>query len=194
MNTKIILHCFLLLSLASCKKDSTVDPGDSPLPNNTPIVSISVGNEYNIWYGELTGIAYVDWGHRTSVLRDTTVNGNKYFVLSSGELLRSTTTSVVELIGSAEVVLYRFNVVVGDSISYQGRQLKITSITTDTVFVSTQKIIEASNVSSTPDTTVLIRFATKFGMLYTRKSAPSRMSTTSLIGAKIDTIKYGNMY
>jgi hypothetical protein len=193
MNAKLIILSLLLASLVSCKKDSTVDPGDPPLPGDTPIVSISTGNQYNIHYGDITGIVYTDWFTKTTVLRDTAINGKIYFIFSTREIVRSTATSVVQWSGLSESVLYRFDVKVGDSISYQGMQLKITSIATDTVFVGTQKIIEASYASLQSDTTMSITFATKFGLLSTRKSIPNRPWSTSLVGAKIDTIKYGVM-
>jgi hypothetical protein len=175
----------------SCKKDSTAIVDPLVDPNNPPAVSIAVGNQYNTHYISISGIAVFDWGEHTSVLRDTTISGNKYFVFSSGEIVRSTATSVVQWNGSSEITLYRFNVKVGDSISYQGHQLMITSITTDTVFVGTQTIVEASNVGSTTDTTLTITFAKKFGLLTTRKSLPNKAWNTVLMGAKVDTTQYG---
>ena len=194
MNTKTIFFTLLLVSLISCKKDSTNAIIDPPIvPNDPPVVSIAVGNEYNTHYVNISGIAVYDWGEHSAVLRDTTIGGNKYFVFSSGEIVRSTAASVVLWNGSSEVSLYRFNVTVGDSISYQGRQLKITSITTDTVFAGTQTIVEASNLGTTSDTTVIITFAKKFGLLSTRKSLPGKAWNTSLMGAKLDTTKYGSL-
>jgi hypothetical protein len=194
MNAKTIFFTLLLVTLVSCKKDSTNAIVDPPVvPNDPPVVSIAVGNIYNIWYVNISGIIAIDWGQHTSVLRDTTIGGNKYFVFSSGEIIRSTATSVVQWNGSSEITLYRFNVKVGDSISYQGHQLKITSITIDTVFVGTQTIVEASNVGTTSDTTMTITFAKKFGLLTTRKSLPNKAWNISLIGAKLDTTKYGSL-
>jgi hypothetical protein len=194
MNAKTICFSLILFSIISCKKDSTVGPGDSnDNLNNPPIVSISVGNQYHIYYVEGSGIVVFDWYQTSSVLRDTTIAGNKYYVISSGEIIRSTASSVIQWSGSSENILYRFDVKIGDSTSYQGRQLKIESISSDTVFIGTQTIIEASNSSSNPDTTFIIRYATKFGLLYTRKSISNKSWVTSLAGAKIDTTKYGFM-
>ncbi len=192
MNAKTICFSLILFSIISCKKNSTVGPGDSSdTLNNPPIVNISVGNQYMFHYIEGSGTVVFDWYQTSSVLRDTTIAGTKYYVISSGEIIRSTASSVIQWSGSSENILYRFDVKIGDSISYQGRQLKIESISTDTVFVGTQTIIHASNADSTPDTTVAITFATKFGMLSTRKSVPNKSWTTALAGAKIDTTKYG---
>ena len=193
MKTNIFILITLSVLLISCKEDSTVEP-TKQVVDNTQIVSLSIGNKYNMTYSDFTGSAVFSQFQTKSILRDTTISGNKYFIYSSGEIIRSTSSLVLQWEGSAEKTLYRFDVKVGDSISYQGRQLKVISVSTDTVFVGTQKIIDASNAGLTSDTTLSLTYATKFGMLSSRKSFSTKSWNSALAGAKIDSIKYGSVF
>ncbi len=194
-NLKINILIITLLSivLISCKEDSTVEPTKDAVVDNTPIVNLSIGNKYYVSYNDFTGSVVYSWGQAKSILRDTTIMNNKYYVFSTGEILRSSSNFLLQWNGSSEMVLYRYDVKVGDSISYQGRQLKILSVSTDTVFVGTQKIIDASNAGFTADTTFSISYATKFGLVSSRKSISTKSWNSTLAGAKIDTTNYGYM-
>jgi hypothetical protein len=186
-----LLVVVLAMVVVSCKKDSTVEPTKEVVADNTQIVSLSIGNKYYVANSEFTGSVVYSWGQTKSILRDTTIMNNKYYLFSSGEILRSSSYSLLQWNGSSETILYRYDVKVGDSITYQGRQLKIISISTDTVFVGTQKIFDASNVGLTVDTTVSLTYASKFGLISSRKSISNKSWNSTLAGAKIDTTTYG---
>ncbi len=192
MKNRVVLICTLSALLCSCQSDTAVEPSNLHT-DSSPIVNISAGNTYTIHYFNFSGVAVVDWYQTKSILRDTIIAGNKYGVFSTGEILRSTSSAVLQWNGSSENVFYRFDVQAGDTVTYQGRILMVTSIVFDTVFVGTQKIIEASNSGLNPDTLVAITYAAKFGLLMTRKSVAGRTWSSSLSGAKIDTVKYGSL-
>ena len=189
MNYKNFLFVFLSLFISDCNKESTTEPTDA-----LPAIDLLVGNQYLFNYGEFSGIVYFDWFMTTHILRDTIIEENKYFIFSSGEIARTTSTTVFLWNGYTDIIWYRFDVELGDDIIYFGKQLKVTSITTDAVFVGTQKIISASNADFTPDTTITIRYATKFGILSTSKMISDKRWGSRLEGAKINSIKYGNYF
>lgn len=180
----------LSMMIISCKEDSTVEP-TKEIVDNTQIVSLSIGNKYYFSYNNFTGAVVYSWGQTKTIIRDTTITGNKYYILSSGEIFRSSSTALLQRNGNSDIVLYRYDVSVGDSIIYKGRQLKVLTISTDTVFVGTQKIIEASNAGGNADTTFVIVYATKFGLISSRESITNKSWNSSLSGAKIDTTSYG---
>ena len=189
MKSQLLFLIFAGVGIVSCSKNSIVEP-----PTNTdsqPVVSFAAGNQYYIHYVNAQGIMLVDWYQWLSILRDTTIQGNKFYVFSTGEILRSTNIAVTRWTGSLESVWYPFNVKTGDTAWVAGYKTLISDVYTDSIFSEPQKIVEVTNAGFTADTVFRGRYCTKFGLLFTQKSFSSQSWQTGLAGAKMDSIFYG---
>jgi len=164
-------------------------------PESFSGVAFSVGNEYNIRHmvGSIPG-AVADWYDITSIVRDTVLEQQTFYLFSSGEILRSTPDSVIWWNGTHQACWYRFNVAPGMMVPFQSYQLVVLSVSVDSVFGEPQKIIDLSNSATAVDTVIVARYSTKFGMLFVYKTLSPKIWRTSLAGAKLDTTSYGFMF
>ena len=185
--SKYYIYSLLLVSLFSCRHSIT-DPENS---NNNSIVNFTVGNQY--YYRYMNHVGNISGGPLTkTILRDTNIISNHYYVFSSGEILHSSETSVVQWNGSSSNILYKYDVQVGDTLIYQGRTLSVTSVKDDSVFLDLEKIVTASNVNITSDTIITISYASKYGLLNVYKTFSNSSWSTWLNGAKINGVSCGS--
>jgi hypothetical protein len=186
MKPKTSLLIIISFILFSCNK-STVEPSNAL---EKPAVNLSIGNQYKTHHFEREGNIFGDWSDSKSILRDTTINGNKYFILSSGEILRSTSTAVIQWDNISEKVLYRFDVMPLDYVMYNGKLFIVDNIREGLVLGDMQKIIQIScNLS---DSTIIVQYATKFG-IFDSACTSKIIKHIYLEGAKIDTTVYGQL-
>ncbi|MBI3004084.1 MAG: hypothetical protein HYY49_01555 [Ignavibacteriales bacterium] len=189
MKTRTIVLLFAAIC-SSCKQSV---PVATELPTFSG-VSFSVGNQYNIQHmqGSIPG-GVADWYQITTIVSDTIIGQERFYLFSSGELLRSAVDSVVRWDGASQVCWYRFNVESGHMVLFQNYQLTVSSVSVDSVFGEQQKVIEVSNSATAVDTVLFAKYSTKFGVLLVQKTLSSKIWRTSLTGAKLDTTSYGFM-
>jgi hypothetical protein len=182
------------LIFLSCSESTQVINTPIPPPPPAPVYSVSfdVGNGY-LWQHAKIGIGTVFfWNTTTTITSDTTIAGRTYFAFSTGELLRSSRDTVYAWSNGTEVIWYRLNVNVGDTVPFIGHRFLVTEVRWEPVFGDTQRTVTVLNSSISHGTNVAYGFySSKFGCLLLQRHQGLNDTTTSLLGAQIAGRRYG---
>ncbi len=181
--------------LQSCDETTFVGPGGpTPLPPDTSFagVDFSVGNKYHWRYTRFysTG-TFFQWDDSLFITGETTIGGERYFVFSTGEILRNSHDTVYAYANDSVSVYYRLNPSVGQAVPFLGYSMTVTSVDTGTIFGKTLKMITVSTMSASPSGMDLARYATRFGPLETNQSEHSYVTRGILLGARLGSVMYG---
>jgi len=183
------LLALVICSLLSCTEELSTTPGDP----QQPVVQFSIGNLYEFYYQDFDGVAVYSGAERKEIVADTIIQNETFYVFNSLEILRSSNRAVFIWIGGVEIEWYRFDVATGDTVSFMGRQVVVTSVRQEPVFNESRRVIRVSDAAFSPETTRTARYSFKFGLLHTQTYYPIGDSWTDLTGAQLDSTKYGNM-
>jgi len=186
---------FVLLSVSlislSCKKSSTLQGPDDG--SGQPAVYLAVGNQYNWDYAHVHSGIRIDYEQADTISRDSIINGNRYFKFSTGELIRASGDTVFAYKDAAQIIYYRMNVSVGQTVEFLGYLLAVIDVEIDTVFQHPQRVIYVSNEASPPDTLIHGSYTAIFGVLSYGKQYGTSSVGQDLVGARLDTVTYGMM-
>ena len=170
-----------------------VDPNTDRIEirlRQTPAIRLAVGDRYYFWYWYTVGTIGVDGGESKEILADTTIGQQRYWVFSSGEILRTSPTIVYRWRGSADALYYRFDVHVGDTTVFDSHQVRVVSIAESTLFGGTRTVIAVSNSALPHDTIYEATFTRKYGVLHTMKSFGDQTWSKNLQAVSFDSIIY----
>lgn len=200
MDNRLILPALLLLNgmfFQSCTNDShlvdTSPPVVVPPVWKSPGVHLAVGNTYHWRYTRISSYGNIFlWDENYAVTGETFINGNRYFILSTGEKLKSQGDTVLAFALNSASVYYRLNVSVGETVPFLGNQLTVSFIDTSTAFGETQKIVTVLNQSLSSSSTLISgRYASRFGLIGIDRSESTFVTRGVLVGARIGTVNYG---
>jgi hypothetical protein len=157
-------------------------------------VHLAVGNMYHWRYIRTTSYGnFSQWYETYTVVRETTINGDHYFVLSTGEIVRCSGNVVFAYSHDSVSIHFRLDASIGQSVPFLGYQVRATFVDTNTIFGETQRIITVSNQSLSPVAMDLGRYATKFGLIEVNMSESTYVTRGTLVGARVGTVNYGQL-
>ncbi len=199
MKTRLILSALLLVNgmlFQSCTDDSS--PVETPPRTieppawQSPGVHLAVGNTYHWRYTRISSFGNIFmWDENCAVTGETTIDGSRDFILSTGEKLKSQGDTVFAFTQNTISVFYSLTVSIGQAVPFLGNQLTVSFIDTSNVFGETQKIVSVLNQGDTPGNLFAGRYASRFGLIGIDRSEATYVIRGTLVGARIGTVNYG---
>lgn len=164
-----------------------------PPPTALPTgIHLAVGNSYHWRYIRITSLGTIDqWDETYNIVHDTTIRGSRYFIFSTGEILRNVGDTVFSYGHDSVSVYYLLNASVGQAVPFLGHQLAVTFVDTGLVFGKTERIFTVSPQSLSPHVLDEARYASTFGPVEIDNSETTNATRGTLVGARLDTVRYG---
>jgi len=133
------------------------------------------------------------WFTYKNIISDTVINDYTYFKIDDGNLIRSGDNTIYSYDDSKESIYFNFNVKVGDVVSFENRDLKVTELKIENIFGENVQKITVSNQFSSSDTLISYSFTKKYGIYSSLFKISGSSSRYYLAGAIIDSVAFGRL-